>query len=165
MTTAGSHHLSLDAEDVTGQTSRAIAQHRYGAPDALELTTIPTPSPSTDEVLVRVLAASINARDWHICVASPASPVSSTEAPSSCAVPDWQFAEPTLPGPSRLSAPTSRAGGSETTSSARESRRSRTTPSCPLTSWPPYLPVCVSTRPRPCPLPSTTSASPPLQGG
>jgi NADPH:quinone reductase-like Zn-dependent oxidoreductase len=70
MTQAGSHR-PLDVETVSGQTSRAIAQHRYGSPDALEVTTIPTPTPRPHEVLVRVSAASINARDWHIMRGEP----------------------------------------------------------------------------------------------
>jgi NADPH:quinone reductase-like Zn-dependent oxidoreductase len=71
MARASSSHRPLDVEDVAGQTCRAILQHRYGAPDVLELTTIAAPSPGPDEVLVRVRAASINARDWHIMRGEP----------------------------------------------------------------------------------------------
>jgi NADPH:quinone reductase-like Zn-dependent oxidoreductase len=71
MTTPGPRKQPLDAASIGGQTSRAIALHRYGSPDALELTTIPTPAPGPDEVLVRVMAASINARDWHIMRGEP----------------------------------------------------------------------------------------------
>lgn len=46
--------------------SRAVAQRAYGPPDVLELGTIPTAAPGQGEVLVRVRAASINARDWHV---------------------------------------------------------------------------------------------------
>lgn len=39
---------------------------RYGAPEALELRDVPTPTPKGNEVLVRVLAASINDWDWGL---------------------------------------------------------------------------------------------------
>ena len=71
MTPADAHHLSLHDEGVARQTTRAVLQHRYGAPDVLEVSTIPTPSPGPDEVLVRVRAASINARDWHVMRGEP----------------------------------------------------------------------------------------------
>ena len=51
--------------------TRAIRQHRYGSPDVLALEHVPTPVPSADEVLVRVRAASVNARDWHIMRGEP----------------------------------------------------------------------------------------------
>ncbi len=71
MTSTDSHHRSLDDEGVAGQTTRAVLQRRYGSPDVLECSTIPTPSPGHDEVLVRVRAASINARDWHVMRGEP----------------------------------------------------------------------------------------------
>ena len=37
---------------------------RYGTPDVLELRDVPTPTPKAHEVLVRVLAASVNDWDW-----------------------------------------------------------------------------------------------------
>ncbi len=71
MTQADAHHRSLHDEDVACQTTRAIAQHRYGSPDVLKVSSIPKPSPGPDEVLLRVRAASINARDWHIMRGEP----------------------------------------------------------------------------------------------
>jgi NADPH:quinone reductase-like Zn-dependent oxidoreductase len=44
---------------------QAITYHRYGGPDVLELEEVERPVPGDDEVLVRVLAASVNPRDWH----------------------------------------------------------------------------------------------------
>ena len=71
MTQADPRHRSLGDEGVAGQTTRAVLQHRYGSPDVLEVSTIPTPTPGPDEVLVRVRAASINARDWHVMRGEP----------------------------------------------------------------------------------------------
>lgn len=49
----------------------AVVCHRYGSPDVLELAEIPRPTPASDQVLVRVHAASVNAGDWHILRADP----------------------------------------------------------------------------------------------
>jgi NADPH:quinone reductase-like Zn-dependent oxidoreductase len=54
-----------------GVTSRAVVQRVYGPPDVLEMGSIPTPAPGQGEVLVRVRAASINARDWHVMRGEP----------------------------------------------------------------------------------------------
>lgn len=50
---------------------RAVGQRAYGPPEVLELGTIPTPAPAPGEVLVRVHAASVNARDWHVMRGEP----------------------------------------------------------------------------------------------
>jgi NADPH:quinone reductase-like Zn-dependent oxidoreductase len=50
---------------------RALVQRRYGSPDALEITAVPRPHPGPDEVLVRVDASSVNARDWHLMRGEP----------------------------------------------------------------------------------------------
>ncbi|HEY3259829.1 MAG TPA: NAD(P)-dependent alcohol dehydrogenase [Pseudonocardiaceae bacterium] len=50
---------------------RAIVQHRYGSPDVLRLSEVDKPAPADDEVLVRVHAAAVNARDWHIMRGDP----------------------------------------------------------------------------------------------
>src|SRR5262249_20288568 len=50
---------------------KAIAQDRYGAPELLELRDIQKPVAGPHELLVRVHAASVNARDWHIMRGDP----------------------------------------------------------------------------------------------
>lgn len=44
---------------------KAILYTRYGPPEALELREVERPSPSADEVLVRIHAASVNALEWR----------------------------------------------------------------------------------------------------
>jgi NADPH:quinone reductase-like Zn-dependent oxidoreductase len=45
---------------------KAIVQHKYGSPDALELKDIDKPVVKDDEVLVRVHAASVHPDVWHV---------------------------------------------------------------------------------------------------
>ncbi|MFF3017856.1 NAD(P)-dependent alcohol dehydrogenase [Streptomyces sp. NPDC057939] len=50
---------------------KAIVQDRYGSPDVLELREVDRPAVADHEVLVRVHAASVNARDWHLMRGDP----------------------------------------------------------------------------------------------
>jgi NADPH:quinone reductase-like Zn-dependent oxidoreductase len=50
---------------------KAIVQDRYGSPDVLALREVPDPVPGEGEVLVRVRAAAVNARDWHVVRGDP----------------------------------------------------------------------------------------------
>jgi NADPH:quinone reductase-like Zn-dependent oxidoreductase len=50
---------------------KAIVQDRYGSPDVLELREVERPAPGDSQVLVRVHAASVNARDWHVMRGDP----------------------------------------------------------------------------------------------
>jgi NADPH:quinone reductase-like Zn-dependent oxidoreductase len=50
---------------------KAIVQDRYGSPDVLELREVDTPVATDREVLVRVRAAAVNARDWHVMRGDP----------------------------------------------------------------------------------------------
>ena len=50
---------------------KAIVQDRYGSPDVLEFTDVDQPVPGDREVLVRVHAAALNARDWHVLRGDP----------------------------------------------------------------------------------------------
>lgn len=50
---------------------KAIVQRRYGSPDVLRLQEVDKPAPARHEVLVRVHAASVNARDWHMVRGDP----------------------------------------------------------------------------------------------
>ncbi len=50
---------------------RAITHDRYGGPDVLELSDLPTPEPGAGQALVRVVAASINAADYRLMRADP----------------------------------------------------------------------------------------------
>jgi NADPH:quinone reductase-like Zn-dependent oxidoreductase len=51
---------------------RAIVQDRYGPPDVLELDEVEVPGIRTDEVLVRVHAASVHPDVWHVMRGRPA---------------------------------------------------------------------------------------------
>ncbi|QFZ23993.1 NAD(P)-dependent alcohol dehydrogenase [Saccharothrix syringae] len=50
---------------------KAITQDRYGSPEVLRLSEVDKPAPAGREVLVRVRAASVNARDWHVMRGDP----------------------------------------------------------------------------------------------
>ena len=50
---------------------KAFVYERYGPPERLRLAEVDTPTPNADEVLVKVLAASVNAADWHILRGKP----------------------------------------------------------------------------------------------
>jgi NADPH:quinone reductase-like Zn-dependent oxidoreductase len=50
---------------------KAIVQDRYGPPDVLELREVDKPVVADHEVLIRVHAAAVNARDWHVMRGDP----------------------------------------------------------------------------------------------
>jgi NADPH:quinone reductase-like Zn-dependent oxidoreductase len=50
---------------------KAIVQDRYGPPEVLRLDEVDRPVPADDQVLVRVHAATVNARDWHLMRGDP----------------------------------------------------------------------------------------------
>jgi len=50
---------------------KAIVCTKYGSPDVLQLQELAKPVPQDDEVLIRIYAASINARDWRMMRANP----------------------------------------------------------------------------------------------
>src|SRR5262249_62182018 len=54
-----------------GDLMKAIVQDRYGSPDVLHLEEVQRPEPGEGDVLVRVHAASVNARDWHLMRGDP----------------------------------------------------------------------------------------------
>lgn len=51
---------------------KAIVHDRYGSPDVLRLDDIATPTPGRGQVLVRVIATSVNLSDWEGLHGSPA---------------------------------------------------------------------------------------------
>jgi len=50
---------------------KAMVYHKYGSPDVLELEEVQKPTPKSNEVLIRIHAASANAYDWHLLRADP----------------------------------------------------------------------------------------------
>jgi NADPH:quinone reductase-like Zn-dependent oxidoreductase len=63
--------MSRDRSRPTIDGMKAIVQQRYGTVEALRLADIERPAPGAGEVLVRVRAAAVNARDWHIMRGDP----------------------------------------------------------------------------------------------
>jgi NADPH:quinone reductase-like Zn-dependent oxidoreductase len=49
----------------------AMVYEKYGPPDVLHLKDVAKPAPKADEVLVKVVAASVNPADWHLLRADP----------------------------------------------------------------------------------------------
>jgi NADPH:quinone reductase-like Zn-dependent oxidoreductase len=50
---------------------KAFIYERYGPPERLQMAEVDKPVPDADEVLVKVLAASVNAADWHVLRGKP----------------------------------------------------------------------------------------------
>jgi NADPH:quinone reductase-like Zn-dependent oxidoreductase len=50
---------------------KAFIYERYGPPETLRMAEVDQPVPNADEVLVKVLAASVNAADWHLLRGKP----------------------------------------------------------------------------------------------
>jgi NADPH:quinone reductase-like Zn-dependent oxidoreductase len=50
---------------------KAIVHYNYGSPDVLKYEDVQKPTAGDDEVLIRVLAASVNPADWHTLRADP----------------------------------------------------------------------------------------------
>jgi NADPH:quinone reductase-like Zn-dependent oxidoreductase len=50
---------------------KAIVCTKYGSPDVLQLQEVTKPAPQDDEVLIKIHAASVNARDWRFMRAKP----------------------------------------------------------------------------------------------
>src|SRR5215211_438980 len=50
---------------------RAVVYDRYGPPESLRVDDVPTPSPTTNQVLLRVFATSVNLSDWECLRGSP----------------------------------------------------------------------------------------------
>src|SRR4051812_25774500 len=50
---------------------QAIVYHTYGSPDVLRLEDVQKPAPQDDQVLVKVVAASVAAGEWHLLRADP----------------------------------------------------------------------------------------------
>jgi NADPH:quinone reductase-like Zn-dependent oxidoreductase len=50
---------------------RAVVYDCYGSPEVLRLEDVPAPSPAAGEVLVRVVATSVNLSDWECLRGSP----------------------------------------------------------------------------------------------
>ena len=50
---------------------RAVVHDRYGPPEVLRVEDVPAPSPAADQVLVEVVATSVNLSDWEGLTGSP----------------------------------------------------------------------------------------------
>ena len=61
------------APEISGETElmKAIVYRCYGSPDVLKFEEVEKPTPADDEVLVKVVAASVNPLDWHYMRGSP----------------------------------------------------------------------------------------------
>jgi NADPH:quinone reductase-like Zn-dependent oxidoreductase len=50
---------------------KAFLYQKYGPPETLRMAEVDKPTPNADEVLVKVLAVSVNAADWHVLRGKP----------------------------------------------------------------------------------------------
>jgi NADPH:quinone reductase-like Zn-dependent oxidoreductase len=50
---------------------KAIVHHQYGSPDVLKLEEVTKPTPTDDEILVKVHAVSVNRSDWEGLIGKP----------------------------------------------------------------------------------------------
>ncbi|MEX1271452.1 MAG: alcohol dehydrogenase catalytic domain-containing protein, partial [Acidimicrobiia bacterium] len=74
MTTEDEARATGDARSAPAdrpKTMRAIVQDRYGTPEVLEVRQMPVHEPRPDQVLIEIVAASLNAYDWHMTTGTP----------------------------------------------------------------------------------------------
>lgn len=64
-------HAPNQEERLKPMKMKAMTIRRYGSPDVLNYEEIDIPTPSDDQVLVKIHAASVNAADWHLMRADP----------------------------------------------------------------------------------------------
>ena len=50
---------------------KALIYEKYGPPETLHMAEVDKPTPNADQVLVKVMAASVNAADWHALRGKP----------------------------------------------------------------------------------------------
>ncbi|HVF99721.1 MAG TPA: NAD(P)-dependent alcohol dehydrogenase, partial [Chloroflexia bacterium] len=51
---------------------KAVVYAKYGSPEALQIKEVAQPTPTDDEVLIKVQAVSVNRTDWEGLVGKPA---------------------------------------------------------------------------------------------
>lgn len=71
LTAAPSQRDAASVAERKVTTMNAIVYHTYGSPDVLNLEEVQKPVPQDGEVLVKVIAASAAAGDWHLLRAKP----------------------------------------------------------------------------------------------
>ncbi len=50
---------------------QAIVRTEYGPPDVLQIKVLPRPIPKDDEVLIKIMAVSLNRSDWEMLIGKP----------------------------------------------------------------------------------------------
>jgi NADPH:quinone reductase-like Zn-dependent oxidoreductase len=50
---------------------KAVVYRRYGPPEGLRLQEVPRPTPAADEVLIKLMAVSVNRSDWEALIGHP----------------------------------------------------------------------------------------------
>jgi NADPH-dependent curcumin reductase CurA len=60
-----------DGSDFKDHSVKAILRTQYGSPDELRFAEVPTPSPASNEVLIKLCAASVNPVDLFVLQGAP----------------------------------------------------------------------------------------------
>ncbi len=63
--------LTVKFFQIKSKTMKAIMYQQYGSPEVLEYAEVAKPTPKANEVLIKVVAASVNPLDWHFMRGTP----------------------------------------------------------------------------------------------
>ena len=64
-------NINSAAESFPRSTMQAARRDEYGTPEVLRVAEVPIPSVGEDEILVQVIASSVNPMEWHILTGTP----------------------------------------------------------------------------------------------